>query len=329
MSFEVNENIYHLCKWIKDRHEVFEKKSAGEPFPWTDNEIISVHKFTNVFRILDWESQYLIREVIGDDKRDIVDTTFRILLFKHINYQPTWEHLESVLGGITYREGIIEDIKLALDLYCVSNKVYSSAYLQAANFVRNPPWQHLKGTGKHNCYLTVFEAQLFNEKSFGKFIMDNFENESLEHLINSLQEIDGVGNFMAYQFAQDLNYSHWWNQDMNIKTFEGPGSIRGVQRCFNITGKPDYNEIILWTWQNLYELFEIYELGKPPKFEGMPIQLTDMQNCFCESDKYMRGLGLVTKGVPGKAIKQKYKSGRKVVKAVMPIKFKARWQKNI
>lgn len=325
MGFEVNENIEHLCKWIKDRHDVFEKKNAGEPFPWTDNKIISSHKFTNVFRVLDRESQFLIREVIGDDNMSIEDTTFRILLFKHFNFQSTWEFLESRLGKITYRDGILLEIRELLDEYAKTNKVYSSAYLQAANFVRNHPWKHLKGTGKHNCYLTVFEAQLFNSEDFFNFIAYS-SNSNLEDLINKLQEIDGVGNFMAYQFAQDLNYSHWWNQDMNSITFEGPGSIRGVHRCFNFTGKPDYNEVIKWTLDNLDYLFEHFNLGSPPKFEGMPIQLTDMQNCFCESDKYMRGLGIVVEGVSGKSIKQKYKSGRNVVKPILPKKLKEKWQ---
>tara|TARA_R110000803_G_scaffold210835_1_gene284161 strand:+ start:29859 stop:30854 length:996 start_codon:yes stop_codon:yes gene_type:complete len=328
-NFKLNDNIEHVCQWIHDRDMVFRKKSSGEPFPWTDNEVISTHKFTNVFRVLDWESQFLIRNVIGNDDRNVIDTTFRILLFKHINYQPTWEYLEDRLGEITFREGIIDDIKESLDEYCIDNKVYSSAYLQAANFVRNEPWKHLRGTGKHNAYLTVFEAQLFNEKSLNEFI-SNRDKPSLRNLINKLQEIDGVGNFMAYQFAQDLNYSKFWNQDLNYETFEGPGSMRGIDRCFSGHSKRDYAKLIKWTWENIDLLFEQFGLGEPPKFKGMPIQLTDMQNCFCESDKYMRGLGIVSEGVSGKTIKQKYKpNNMRKLEAILPIKFRNKvWSTN-
>jgi hypothetical protein len=330
VNFKINEeNLFYFCEWIKERQNVFVKKSAGEKYPWTDNEIIKVHKFTNVFRVLDWESQFLIRHVIGNDDRSLIDTTFRILLFKHINYQPTWEHLENVLGDITFTDTIISEIKRELDSYCKGHKVYSSAYLQAANFVRTDRWGHLKGTGKHNAYLTVFENQLFNVKSLDEFVKLH-DVKNLRTLIDSLQEIDGVGNFMSYQFAQDLNYSHWWNQEMNNETFEGPGSMRGVDRCFSNHTKKDYAKLIKWTWENIDEMFKNFGLGDPPKFRGMPLQLTDIQNCFCEADKYMRGLGVQTPGVSGKSIKQKYKqSGMRKLEAVLPKKFINRlWSTN-
>ncbi len=305
-EFEPNENIVHFLQWIKDRHEVFENKSAGKPFPWTDNEIITNHKFTNVFRILDFESQYLINHVIGKDDRDIVDTTFRILFFKLFNYKPTWEFLESRLGDITYRENIIEDTKEALDEYVVNNKVFSSAYLQASNFVQQPRWDYLRGTGKHNQYLGMLKETLLTDN--GLVTLINMANSpNLSDVVNYIQTTPGYGQFMALQMAQDLNYSHWFKQDINVRTWEGPGSIRGVKRCFDNIDKRDYADAIKWTWEHLEELFEEYGLGEPPNFKKLQISLQDTQNCFCENDKYQRGLGIVVDGVAGKSIKQKYR----------------------
>src|ERR1700730_3740631 len=36
--------------WCRERHSVFEKRLAGQQFPWTDDPILTEYIFCNVFR---------------------------------------------------------------------------------------------------------------------------------------------------------------------------------------------------------------------------------------------------------------------------------------
>ena len=53
------------------RQEVFHSRVRGEPAPWTDDSVLSAHRFTNAYRAADRVSQYLIRHVAyaGDSGR--------------------------------------------------------------------------------------------------------------------------------------------------------------------------------------------------------------------------------------------------------------------
>lgn len=318
--FKYNKNVIYFLHFIVERQNIFIKKSRGGDLPFSNDKVLATHKFTNVYRFLDYESQFLIREVIGDDNRSYEDTVFRVLLFKMINLSSTWEYLESKLGEISYSTPI-EDIDTALDLYRdAGNKIFSSAYLQASNFVQRPEYKYLQGMHKHHQYLTVFNKELFNST----MIASLGEQRTLKELCLLLQTVNGIGGFMSYQFAQDLNYTKYFNHDMDSFTIEGPGSIRGVNRCFDGISKDEHADVIKWTYDNLDMLFdECGMVGEFQDFNGHKLQLPDIQNCFCEADKYMRGMGVIVDGVTGKAIKQKYNPSkrRKVDKYVAPVKW--------
>lgn len=281
------------------------QRFRGAKPPWTNDQILMDHKFTNVYRFLDFESQFLIRHVIkAEGNFDPLDRLFRVLLFKTFNLSTTWIYLEDKLGVIT-RSTATKDILIELLNQYVKEggKVFSSAYLQASNFVQKQEYKYLVGRPKHEQYLTVWgEHILFNDL----VLQELLESKDLESLCLRLQDIPGVGRFMSYQFAQDLNYTNLLNHDMSKHVEEGPGSIRGIHRMFDIDGSVDYKEILKWTHENIYELFDIYGLGGQfEEFKEKPIGLEDIQNCFCETDKYMRGI----KTSEGKRIKQKYKHG--------------------
>ena len=39
--------------YINERHAIYLKRFIGEPFPWTDDEILQTYSFCNVYRELD------------------------------------------------------------------------------------------------------------------------------------------------------------------------------------------------------------------------------------------------------------------------------------
>lgn len=317
-KFTPNENIFNFLFWVSERYKVFQKKNTGAAFPWTEDKIISEHKFTNVFRFLDWESQFLIKHVIGKDNRSYEDTVFRVLLFKLFNLSGTWLYLESHLGEITASTSIKKIDSLLNEYIDTGGKVFSSAYLQASNFVQLPQWEHLKGLPKHHQYLTVFETGLLSKE----VIANLRKQKTFEDLNIYFTNFPGIGGFMAYQFSQDLNYTKYFNHDLNSYVKEGPGSIRGVKRCFDGIKDEDIGAAIKWTHKNIYTLMEMESGCTVPEFNGHKLSLPDIQNCFCETDKYIRGLEAEA-GIGDGRIKQKYKHSnqRKAGYFAAPVKW--------
>jgi len=287
MNYEIDEkNVKTFFNWIYERDQIFKKKLSGETENLTEDQILEINKFTNVQRWLDRESQYLIANVIGDDDRSFIDTTFRIILFKTFNLGKTWAYLEKEVGDITWREGILEEIIEAMEKYPTSG--FSSAYLMASNFVLSKKFNYLKGKGKAKQYLTMLEYYFFNEDGFEVFEDLRCEPNMLI-MTEWLQFANGIGKFMSYQLVQDLNYSKWYCQDMSEYVLEGPGSIRGVQRLFPTVPQKEVANVIKYVYDNFEELWGIWMEDKPiPDNFGVGLQLPDLQNCFCEVDKYIR-----------------------------------------
>src|SRR6266496_2497692 len=61
-------------RFAAERQNIFFRKLAGLPPPWTSDPILERHKFTNAYRASDRVSQYLIRHVIytGDQSPEEV-----------------------------------------------------------------------------------------------------------------------------------------------------------------------------------------------------------------------------------------------------------------
>ena len=81
-----------------ERQSMFYSRVSGEPAPWTDDDVLARHRFTNAYRASDRVSQYLLQRVIYDRDHDTQDTILRVLLFKIFNRIDTWEHLVASAG---------------------------------------------------------------------------------------------------------------------------------------------------------------------------------------------------------------------------------------
>lgn len=51
-------------RFATKRQEMFMQRVAGSPPPWSDDPVLSQHRFTNAYRASDRVSQYLIRNVL-------------------------------------------------------------------------------------------------------------------------------------------------------------------------------------------------------------------------------------------------------------------------
>lgn len=273
------EKIYNLYWYFAcERQNIFLKKKNGEPSPWTNDEILQEFKFCNSYRVNDRVSQYLLKNVIYNGKKYTdADMIFRIILFKLFNKESTWELLENEIGDITLSSFDFNKYSQILE-NAINNgqKIYNDAYISCAN----------KAFGydrKHENHLALLEKMFLKDHIDTKII----NSKNMEEAFNIIKSYPLIGNFMAYQLITDINYSNVVNFSEMEFTVAGPGSERGIKKCFISTGGLSKEEIIKYMCKNQEKEFKRLGLDFKPIGNRL-LQLIDCQNIFCELDKYCR-----------------------------------------
>jgi hypothetical protein len=300
-------------RFAAERQKVFFKKLLREPMPWTNDPIISTFKFTNAYRASDRTSQYLIRHVIY--RKGFPDTPeevfFRIILFKIFNKIETWELLEKKLGRIIYAEYSFKRYDEILTEAIEQGKpIYSAAYIMPSG------GKGLRHTRKHHTHLKLIEKMMADE--LPKKLADV---PNMHRGFDLLRAYPTIGDFLAYQFITDVNYSEITNFSEMSFVVPGPGALDGIRKCFSALGGLNEPEIIKLMAENQESEFERLGLDFQSLF-GRPLQLIDCQNLFCEVDKYARMKHPEISGISGRTrIKQKYSANRQPIDYWYPPKW--------
>ncbi len=281
-------------RFASERQEMFMRRVLGSAPPWTEDPILSVHRFTNTYRASDRVSQYLIRHVIYEGSQKAEEVFFRTILFKLFNKIETWESLRSKLGALSWREFSFDAYAKVLDrLLGEGARVYSAAYIMPSPAFGSPR--------KHRNHLRLVEHMMADgaPKRLAKV-------GSLRGAFELLRGYPSLGDFLAFQFAIDVNYSEITDFSEMESVVAGPGARDGISKCFRDTAGLTEAEIIQIMAERAGEEFQ--RLGM--KFQslwGRSLQLIDCQNVFCEVGKYARVAHPEVEGESGRTrIKQKY-----------------------
>jgi hypothetical protein len=129
----------------------------------------------------------------------------------------------------------------------------------------------------------------------------------MQHGFDALRAYSMVGDFLAYQFITDINYSELTNFSEMEFVVPGPGARDGIYKCFADLGGYSEADIIRLTTERQEEEFAQRGLAFRSLF-GRPLQLIDCQNLFCEVAKYARVAHPEIAGLSGRTrIKQRYR----------------------
>jgi len=285
-------DTYWRFAWA--RQAVFLKRVQGEPPPWTDDPVLGVHRFTNVYRASDRVSQYLIRNVLygGDQSND--EVFFRCLLFKIFNRIDTWTHLEGNLGELRWKTYRFDHYADALDnIMSSGSSVYSCAYIM--------PSPQFGNQRKHRNHLRLLEQMM--KSGLPQRIADA---RSLEAVYRLLLDCPSLGPFLAFQFAIDLNYSTLIDFSEMDYVVAGPGARDGIKKCFADVAGLSFEDVIRVVTERAPEEFARLGLNFGDLW-GRKLHLIDCQNIFCEVDKYARVMHPEYSGASGRTrIKQKF-----------------------
>ena len=300
-------------RFAAERQKIFFKKLENAQIPWTDDCILSTYKFTNAYRASDRTSQYLIRNVIYRDDLPASsnEVFFRIMIFKLFNKIETWQLLENKIGSIIYSEYSFDRYDRILTEAMKSEQtIYSGAYIM-------PSGGNILGhTTKHRNHLKLIELMMADELPYKLADAPN-----MHRAFDLLRDYPTLGDFLAYQFITDVNYSKITNFSEMDFVIPGPGALDGIRKCFLDLGGLNEPEIIKFMADIQESEFE--RLGLDFKsLWGRNLQLIDCQNLFCEVDKYARMKHPDIAGISGRTrIKQKYSANTKPVDYWYPPKW--------
>jgi hypothetical protein len=316
-------NVQLLWQWANERHAIYIRKwireggfeNPGDPWPYapkdadleecdpnrfvdedrfgplTLSKILQQYRFCNVFRELDrvtvWIDQNIRKPFANHPDLWLMlaiartinwpDTLQRLIQASNSDELPCWpshpdftpDYLSQALNAIS-EQGV---------------KIYTGAYMIRAESDKTKPWY---SWSKQSYIAKIVIGRLWEDRHHWRNMFhDQLEMQTIWRMLQDKHYI-GWGPFMAYQVVVDLRHTRYLRNAPDINTWAalGPGSRRGLNR---LAGRPlDFN---LSQEQGLHEMRYIWETQDRYRAPWVPkIELSDIQNCLCETDKYLRVL---------------------------------------
>lgn len=300
-------------RFAYERQRIYYRRLRGEAAPWTDDSALAQYRFTNAYRAADRVSQYLIKNVIYAEAlpQSANEVVFRVLLFKLFNRIETWEALTRKLGAVVLADEPLPRIdEILTDELSAGRRIYSAAYIM--------PTSRSNGAGsrKHQMHLELLRVMMSDR--LGDRLADV---KSMQAGFDLLRSYPMIGDFLAYQFITDLNYSDIVEFSETEFAAAGPGAREGLRKCFADPGGRSDSDLIRMMMDIQEEEFERLDLDFQDLF-GRPLQLIDCQNLFCEVAKYARvRFPDLTRPGGRTRIKQKYRPGAPIETPFFPPKW--------
>jgi hypothetical protein len=280
------DNALDYVEFVEERHRIWERRQAGEPGPWTTHPILASRKFTNVFRVLDYGSQFLLRELLEPELSER-DTLMRCFLYRHTGRPESWEYLGLSVGYPTVAD--LEDVRAAWHVYrggfkeggrgsgarfqaktggvrVFDNPMFTSAYLVF-------PQSATPGTDKLDSIIDLTK-RLFTPGSPEDIVPEFLAASSQRARFAVLRRNKGVGDFMSMQVLTDWGYSSHcptYREDEFVTL--GPGAVRGAAAL----GAGIETAVDL-----------VRSSVGCPQLAGRPPSYMDIQNTLCEFSKWVR-----------------------------------------
>lgn len=289
-----NEVMDAYWRFAADRHDLYLRRIATLPPAPTSDPVLAQYRFTNAYRVCDRTSQYLVREVQYRHDQSAEEVILRTVLFKLFNKVDTWELICDELGVPSCSSFDPAAVSALLSEEQQQGRaVYSAAYIV-------PPVS-LCPVPKHRGHLELVAVMMddgFVEKARGA--------DGLRGLYRLMRGFPGIGPFLAFQLAIDVNYSSAVDFDEAECVVAGPGALDGISKCAPGTHPRDAERFILDVCARQEDEFARLGLHFPGLF-GRRLQPIDCQNLFCEISKYSRVAYPDVVGVAGRTrIKQRY-----------------------
>lgn len=276
----------HFFDVMAERHRVYERRAAGQPWPWTEDRILQEGRFCNVYRELDKTTAWF-REHIREPLRDRPEVLLATVAFRWFNRIETWQSL------FQHRYGCSMDLPSSLvslfgrwegeRVHRQMRAACTQPWVTGAYIIKTPDGMD-KLTGVLWCIDQIAPW-------CGDIIEKIKKYQTLEAMWRYLREYPYLGDFMAYEVVTDLRHTHLLSDAKDIMSWAnpGPGAARGFSRIcdadpgtLNRSSERD-RAILIGGMQQLLEMSRELWPGHWPAWE-----MREVEHCLCEYDKYQR-----------------------------------------
>lgn len=270
--------LYDYVQFVQDRHNIWKQRQVGSGSWGTPDPILASKKFTNVFRILDPGTQYVLTDLISADP---VETLARIFLYRHTGRVEAWQQFRLSIGRAPviadYRNGKLFDM---FDQQRQQGKsVFTGAYIVRPQSQTAPNDYTPRNADKLKAVLARTLDMLDSGVAAEAVLA-----ESPREQFDALKRLANVGDFMSMQTLVDFWYTphgaglDWENQFI----VAGPGARRGAQHLYPKQRPEDTIEVLRTLLSDSGVRLDIGD-----GYTRLP-SLMDTQNTLCEWSKYVR-----------------------------------------
>lgn len=303
-------NAAAFFAFARERHSIYLRRQAGQPWPWTDDPILRQYRFTCVFRELDRTTQWF-RTNVREELRDKPEVLLATVLFRWFNRITTGEAIfkqqelnlpqrdnsrRFTVWDFYLLEGRTAPMRNAIKNYCGKGPYVTGSYI----ILGQQGMPKLEGVLK--CIEEFFKADYGDSGHFvgcnwefvASILLERHQNNltqyTLEQVWQWFRSVPYLGDFMAYEIVTDLRWTDLLGSAPDIMTWAnpGPGAARGLARVYGraITGQ---KTVKVPKHQLIVEMQELLALSRDKKFwpQKYPaLEMRDVEHTLCEWSKY-------------------------------------------
>jgi hypothetical protein len=298
--------------FVRERHRIWEARQRGDAGPWTTEPILASKKFTNVFRILDPGTQFILTDLAADDP-DPRDLLLRCFLYRHTGRIEAWRHLLVDMGAYPTHD-TLDDVLESWKAYRGAGRTrlkkirpYGERANKAGGFQETNydrplftaaylvfPQSQVPGTDKIESIVDLAK-RLFTPGSPTDLWPDFAAASSQAERFDTLRRNKGVADFMSMQTLTDWGYTRAAGVDREDEfVVAGPGARRGAAA---IDPGVKAERVISWAREALVTSAGCPTLTTPSGATRVPSSM-DVQNTLCEFSKWVRFKGKALKPKP-------------------------------
>lgn len=265
--------------FAEEREAIRQRKEAGEPWPWTKDEVLQRAFFCNIYREDDKTTKWFrnsARDWVAEHKMVALTAC---VLFRWFNKIETGEQILPWLRGETLTEPG-SDLWRERLLAMVNGHAARGHAVFGAGYIISSPLGDRKIDWAVNCTTkTVRNAPRILAAC-----------TSLESAWDALQKEQGLGPFMSYEIVTDLRHTSVLRNAPDIMSWAnpGPGCMRGLGWVtLGCSGRGIFKRNREGVQNMLKLMREIRDASDGYAWQAR-WEMREVEHVLCEFDKYRR-----------------------------------------
>jgi len=274
--------------WMIERERIRRQRSAGEPWPWTEDQILQTYRFCNVFRRDDKVTQHYLRWIkpllTSMNRLDLV--VFNTAMYRLFNRPETLDHI----GLVNAYHGRRITMKLR-GMQKRKDKIFTGAFMVTGKVPLEIMRRYAPRLQPPINKVDLVSVALYWLWNHRDEITSSLETRRLEKFVGALSKTPMFGRFLSYEVATDLTYHVMARaKDQDTWAHVGPGAIKGLNFYHGRQWDASFPQK-----EALPEMREILQgSGNWWPWPKRRLHLREIEHSLCEFCKYMKvlhGLG--------------------------------------